>query len=87
MFVTATLLDPATVPIAIPRRAVQRLDDRPVVFVIEGTRFVERPVALGRSGRTMVEVTHGLVAGERFADERSFLVKAELGKPSGEHAH
>jgi cobalt-zinc-cadmium efflux system membrane fusion protein len=87
MFVTATILDPSPASVVVPRRAVQRFDDRTVVFVVDGTRFAPRPVVLGRTGRTLVEVAEGLAPGETFADERSFLVKAELAKPAGGHDH
>jgi cobalt-zinc-cadmium efflux system membrane fusion protein len=71
----------------IPRRAIQTLEQRPVLFVVEGDRFEVRPVTLGHTGRTRVEIVDGLAPGERFADERSFLVKAELAKGEGAHGH
>jgi cobalt-zinc-cadmium efflux system membrane fusion protein len=87
LFVTATVSDSSTAPIVIPRRAIHTVHDQPSVFVAEGDRFAVRPVQLGRAGRTRVEVSHGLAAGERFADQRSFLVKAELGKGEAGHDH
>jgi cobalt-zinc-cadmium efflux system membrane fusion protein len=35
----------------------------------------------------MVEIVSGLAAGERFAEDGSFLVKAELGKGASGHDH
>jgi cobalt-zinc-cadmium efflux system membrane fusion protein len=87
LFVTATILSPVPAPIVIPRRAIQTLDDKPTVFVVVGDRFEPRPVTLGRSGRTRSEITAGLSAGERLADERSFLLKAEFAKGEGGHDH
>jgi cobalt-zinc-cadmium efflux system membrane fusion protein len=87
LFVTATVYDPRPAPVVIPRRAIQTLEQRPVVFVVEGDRFGARPVTLGHTGRTRVEIVDGLAPGERFADERSFLVKAELAKGEGAHGH
>ena len=87
LFVTATVYSPRPAPVVIPRRALQTLQQRPVVFVVEGDRFEARPVTLGAAGRTRVEVVDGLAPGERFAEERSFLVKAELAKGEGGDAH
>jgi cobalt-zinc-cadmium efflux system membrane fusion protein len=87
LFVTATVYNPRPARVVVPRRAVQTIEQRPVVFVVEGDRFEARPVRIGATGRTRVEVAEGLWPGERFAEERSFLVKAELAKGEGGHAH
>ena len=44
-------------------------------------------MTIGHTGRSRVEIVDGLAPGERFAEERSFLVKAELAKGEGGHAH
>jgi len=87
LFVSATILTPVTAAVVVPRRALQTMEGKPVVFVAEGERFEPRPVSVGRLGRTKVEIVSGLSPGERFADERSFLVKAELGKDAAGHEH
>jgi membrane fusion protein, heavy metal efflux system len=43
--------------------------------------FAPRPVTLGRSNETHVEITAGLQPGEPYAVTQTFLLKAELGKP------
>jgi membrane fusion protein, heavy metal efflux system len=89
LFVTATVYNPRPAAVAVPRQAIQTVERRPVVFVAVGDRFEARPVTIGQTGRTRVEITRGLAAGERFAAERSFLVKAELakGEPGHDHGH
>jgi len=87
LYVTATVYDPWPAPIVIARQALQTVEQRPVVFVVEGERFTVRPVTVGRVGRSRVEISQGLSPGERFAEERSFLVKAELAKGEAEHEH
>jgi cobalt-zinc-cadmium efflux system membrane fusion protein len=87
LFVTATVYGPRPAAVAVPRQAIQTVERRPVVFVAVGDRFEARPVTIGHTGRTRVEITRGLVAGERFAAERSFLVKAELAKGEAGHDH
>jgi cobalt-zinc-cadmium efflux system membrane fusion protein len=80
LFVTVTIHDPVQAPVVVSRRAVQSVEGKPTVFVVEGERFEPRAVSLGQVGRTTLAVTSGLEPGDRYADERSFLVKAELGK-------
>ena len=87
LFVTATVYNPRPAAVVVPRRAIQTMEQRPVVFVVEGDRFEARPVTIGDAGRSRVEIVDGLSPGERFAEERSFLVKAELAKGEGGHGH
>jgi cobalt-zinc-cadmium efflux system membrane fusion protein len=87
LFVTATVFNPVAADVVIPRRALQTLDGKTVVFVVADDHFVARPVTVGRVGRSRAEITAGLARGERFADERSFLVKAELAKGEAAHDH
>jgi membrane fusion protein, heavy metal efflux system len=87
LFVIATVAHPVEAAIVVPRRALHRLDGRAVVFVVDDDTFVARPVTVGAVGRSNAQITSGLSAGERFADEGSFLVKAELAKGSAVHSH
>jgi len=87
-FVTALVHDPSDAAVVVPRRAVHRLGGEPVVFVVSGDHFTPRVVTLGRVGRSRVAIAQGLEPGERYADEGSFLVKAEIAKGEGaEHEH
>ncbi len=86
-FVVATMEELVAVPLAVPCHALQTFEGRTTVFVAEGDRFEPRPVTVGVQGRTRVEITSGLTAGERVADEAAFLVKAELEKGEAGHAH
>ncbi len=74
--------------VAVPRDAVQTLEGRSVVFVrVSEDTYEARPVTLGRTGATQVEIISGLAAGEAFVSENAFLVKAEIGKGSASHDH
>ena len=87
LFVTANVHKPAPAAIVVVRKALHTVAGATVVFVVDDDRFVARPVTVGRTGRTRAEIVAGLSADERFAEERSFLVKAELGKSESDHAH
>ena len=87
LFVTAHVFEPVAAAVVVPRRALQTFEGATVVFVVEGDHFAPRPVTVGVVGRTRAEVTDGLAAGDRYADESAFLVKAELAKGEGGHQH
>lgn len=75
------------VPLAVDAAAIQTVEGRSAVFVQEGERFEARPIELGRSDGTLIEVLSGLKAGERYVAKNSFILKAELGKSEAEHEH
>lgn len=95
LFATADIaLEQVDAAVVVPDAAVQRVDGKDVVFVQEGEFFTLREVALGRqglppagTGDLLVEVVSGLRAGERYAAENSFILKAELGKSAAGHEH
>lgn len=88
MFVTAELVaEEIQVPVAVLVEAIQTLRDWSVVFGRYGNYFEARPLELGRSDGTMVEVINGLSAGEQYAAGNSFAIKAELGKAGASHDH
>lgn len=67
--------------------AVQTVDGQSAVFVRNASGFVVQPVTLGRSDGKLTEILQGLPAGVTYAAANSFVLKAELGKGSAEHAH
>jgi cobalt-zinc-cadmium efflux system membrane fusion protein len=95
LFITADVaVEEVEAPIVIAQAAVQRVNGKSVVFVQEKEAFITHPVGLGRQGvspgekrELMVEVLQGLVAGERYVAENSFVLKAELGKSEAGHEH
>lgn len=88
LFVTVRLTrETTTLPIAVSTQALQTFRDWQVVFVRHGEWFEARPVELGRTDGTWVEVVKGLSAGEQYAAANSFAVKAEIGKLGASHDH
>lgn len=78
---------PLPAAIAVPVAAIHTVEDKPTVFVRVKDGFAVRHLVLGRSDGKLTEVRQGLQAGERYALDNSFIVKAELGKSGAEHAH
>jgi len=64
-------------PVAVAPAALQELHGKTVVFVEMGTGFEARPVQLGKRSRTAIEVLTGVSAGERYAAQNSYLIKAD----------
>ena len=64
----------------LPRKAVQNVGDRTVVYLAnpkEPGRFIEREVRLGQTSGDEVEVVAGVQPGDRVVTEGSFFVRAE----------
>ena len=75
------------VAVAVSAEAIQTVRDWTVVFGRYGDKFEARPVELGRSDGKLTEVISGLGAGEQYAAQNSFLIKADLGKSGASHDH
>jgi len=71
--------------VIVPSEAIQTVEGRPVVFVVEAGGFRATPVTPGRVAAGSTEILRGLAGTERIAGKGAFLLKAELGK--GEAGH
>ncbi len=92
MFATAWIGtgDPEGRIVAVPATALQRMDDRWIVFLPRGPgRFEVRAVGRGRDLGNEVAVLSGLKPGERVVVEGAFVLRAEAEKQEGggEHHH
>ena len=72
--------DEVEVPIAVRPDAIQTLNEKTAIFVMEGKAFEAREVKLGARDDSNVQVVSGLNVGDRYVAANSFLLKAELGK-------
>ena len=77
----------AEAPVTVATSAVQTLEGLQVVFVEVPGGFKAEPVQVGRADAQRTEIIKGLEAGTRHVSANSFLIKAEIGKASAEHAH
>ena len=88
LFVNVDVLAQETeVALAVAVDAVQSVEQKHVVFVRTPDGFRKQEVTPGRSDGKRVEIVKGLSPGDVYAAAGSFVIKAELGKGSAEHAH
>ncbi len=75
------------VAIAVPKTALQFMEDKQVVFVKEGDSYEPRPVNVGMAGIDHVEIKSGLKSGETYVSAGSFVIKADILKATAAHSH
>ena len=73
--------------LVVPLAALQTLEQRDVVFVREGDRYIAHPVRLGKRDARQVEVLNGLEAGDEVVVGQSYLIKADIEKAGAAHEH
>ncbi len=73
--------------ITVKNAALQELEGKTVVFVQEGDAFETREVETGAKDNERTEIKSGIKAGEKYAAQNSFILKAERGKGEAEHEH
>lgn len=80
MFVTLKIPSPSgREAVMVPATAIQRINDRPVVFVRQGeTTFIKRDVDAGATSGELVEIRSGVKAGEQVVTNGSFQLKSTL---------
>jgi cobalt-zinc-cadmium efflux system membrane fusion protein len=88
LFVTArVVVESVDVSVRIPKTALKTIEGKLIAFAREDEGFEPRTVKTGRSDTSHVEILSGLQAGELFASDGSFLLKAEAGKGEAAHEH
>jgi cobalt-zinc-cadmium efflux system membrane fusion protein len=70
--------------VAISPAAIQTINGKETVFVETDGGFVPREVKTGKRSADAVEILAGVSAGERYAAENSYLIKADLSKGEAE---
>ncbi|MBC9877689.1 HlyD family efflux transporter periplasmic adaptor subunit [Bradyrhizobium sp. INPA01-394B] len=88
LFITGRLtLSAKKVGIAVKSSALQTVENRTVVFVRNGDKFEARDVEVGQRDSQLVEITFGVLEGDVYAAQNSFIVKAEMTKGAGGDEH
>lgn len=81
LFVTGRIVtENRNVDIAVPKTALETLHGKTIVFVKEDDGFKPQPVHINRENDTLVEIVHGLKAGQTYVSKNGFVLKAELMK-------
>ena len=75
------------VGLLVPTSAVQMLEGGTCVFVETADGFEPRPVQVGRTNDTHVEIDAGLTPGQRYVARGAFTLKAQLAKGTFGDAH
>jgi len=88
LFVTGEIVvEEADVPVAVKASALQTFRDWDVVFMADGSMFEIAILELGRRDGEWVEVLSGVDAGQKYATENSFIIKADILKSGASHDH
>jgi cobalt-zinc-cadmium efflux system membrane fusion protein len=75
------------VPVTVQSDALQTIDGKPAVFIRVDGGFIAQTVVTGKSDGKYLEIIQGLKSGTSYAATGSFVLKAEQGKGSADHAH
>nr|MBA3658977.1 HlyD family secretion protein [Gemmatimonadales bacterium] len=78
MFVTARIVPRGQTRLSVPEGAVLPTGTQNLVFVNRGDgEFVPREVAVGARGDSLIEITHGLKAGDEVVASATYLLDSE----------
>lgn len=87
-FVTGLVaVDEYSVPLLVPRSALQTVAGQTVVFVETDEGFAARKVRVGRSNEVYAAIVDGLAPGQRYVVRGAFTLKAQLAKGSFGDGH
>ena len=81
------VIDELKVALAVEKEAVQQLGGRSGVFVQKEETYHFAPLTLGRADEHYVEVLGGINANQRYVNQNSYLIKADIEKSEAEHEH
>ncbi len=88
LFVTGRIItENVSVDVAVPKTALETFEGKRVVFIKESEGFRPQPVHINRENDTLVEVVHGLKAGQAYVSKNAFTLKAELMKSEFGEGH
>ncbi len=88
LFVTGEIIvEESEVPVAVKTSGLQTFRDWEVVFMQHENLFEIAILELGRRDDEWVEVLSGIRAGQKYAAENSFIIKADILKSGASHDH
>ena len=81
LFVTTqVIIGEVDAPVAVKVSALQTIKDKTVVFVKEGNAFEAHEIEAGEQDGKFMEIISGLLPGDEYVAENSFILKAEIEK-------
>lgn len=81
------VIESVTVPVVVPKTALETYEDQLVVFVKTKDGFQPQTLVSGRSNETHVEIAGGLQPGQVYVAQNGFVIKAELAKSAFGEGH
>jgi len=75
------------VDLAVKRDALQKLENKTVVFERKDNNFTVRAIEVGEQDDNWIEVLSGLNSGAEYVSENSFIIKADILKSGASHDH
>jgi cobalt-zinc-cadmium efflux system membrane fusion protein len=75
------------VPLAVPKSALQTIDNQTIVFVKTDEGLFPQPVKTGKTSETHTEIISGMKSGQQYVSEGGFTLKAQLAKGGFEAGH
>ncbi len=73
--------------VVVEQKAIQMIENKPVVFIKKGSSYEAHNIELGRSDGKFTEVLSGLTLGDDYVVENSYLIKADIEKSGASHDH
>lgn len=80
-------IDEHLAKITVKKESLQTWENKTVVFVKTNQGFQAQNVITGKSDDKYVEIVAGLHINDQYANNNSFIIKAELGKSLATHDH
>lgn len=90
LFVTGQVVaEKISLPLVIPKSALQTIDEKTIVFVRTDEGFEPKPVTLGKTSETHAQIVAGMKPGQQYVSQGAFTLKAQLAKGgfSAGHSH
>ncbi len=63
----------------VSKSAIQKINDEDILFVMADGEFKPRPVKVGRSDESYVEIVEGIYWGDTYVAEGAFTLRAQMG--------
>ncbi|WP_154221918.1 efflux RND transporter periplasmic adaptor subunit [Marinicella rhabdoformis] len=77
----------STVDVRVENKAIQYMEGQAIIFIQKGDEYTAQSVTLGVSDDDYTAITSGLMAGQSYVTDNSYLIKADIEKSAAAHVH